>query len=119
MNQLSPQIQTMIRGIVKLIAGLLLAHGASKLGSALTTEPIIELIFGVVAAGYGFYSSHQKAAQIPVVAVPTGVTDASGNTQFMVKPANATITKNDPTPRNITPPALETVQTSTEVTKAA
>lgn len=117
MNNLSPQLQTLIRGVIKLIAGLLVAHGATKLGTALTTEPIIELVFGIVAAGYGFWSSHQKAAQIPVVAVPTGNTTAEGNTEYIVRAANATITKTDAAPKNVVAPAPQTVQTSTEAPK--
>lgn len=117
MNQLSAQTQTLIRGILKFIAGVLLMHGGAKLSTQLTAEPFVELVFGVVSAAYAFISSHQKAAQIPVVAVPTGTVSNSGNTEYMVKPANATVTATDPTPRNITTPAIETVRISPEPVK--
>jgi hypothetical protein len=115
---LTAQQQSLIRSLLKIIGGALAAHGLTRAAAVINAGDSIELIFGVASAIYGYWLSHQKAQQIPVVAVPTGVADASGNTQFVVKAANATITKSDPTPRNITLPALETVQTSPETPQA-
>lgn len=108
---MNPQITSLIRSILKIVGTLLVAHGASNVGGALMTEPIIELVAGLATTGYGFYLSTKKAAQIPVVATPTGVTKADGSTEFMVRPANATVTKSNPTPQNVT--ELKPAATST------
>lgn len=117
MNQLSPQTQALIRSILKIIGGALAAHGATRAAAAINASDSIELVFGLCSAIAGYLLSKQKAAQIPVVAVPTGTISAAGNTEYTVKPANATVTKNDPIPRNVTAPALETVALSPETPK--
>lgn len=99
---MNPQLTSLIRSLLKIVGTLLIAHGASNVGGALMTEPIIELVAGLASAGYGFYLSQKKAAQIPVVAEPTGVTRLDGSTEFLVRPANATVTKSNPTPQNVT-----------------
>lgn len=119
MNQLSPQTQALIRSLLKLIGAAAAAHGLTKVSEAFSLEPVIELVLGIASAVAGAVLSHQKAAQIPVVAVPTGNVTISGNTEYIVKQANATVTAKDPTPKNITVAAPETVQTSPELPKAA
>lgn len=98
---MNPQLTSLIRSLLKVIGTLLIAHGATNVGNQLMAEPIVELVAGVASAAYGFYLSQKKASQIPVVAVPNG-TDATGNTQFLVRPANAVVTKADPTPQKVT-----------------
>lgn len=117
MNQLSPQTQALIRSLLKIIGGALAAHGLTRAAAVVNAGDSIELVFGVVSAIAGYVLSHNKAAQIPVVAVPTGTISAAGNTEYTVKPANATVTKSDPIPRNVTAPALETVALSPESPK--
>lgn len=117
MNQLSPQTQALIRTLLKIIGSALVTHGLTRAAAAVNASDTIELVFGLASAVTGYLLSRQKAAQIPVVAVPTGAVSSSGNTEYAVKPANATVTATDPTPRNITAPAIETVRISPEPVK--
>ena len=104
---MNPQLASLIRSLLKIIGTLLVAHGASNVGNALMMEPMVELVGGLVTGAAGFYLSTKKAAQIPVVAVPTGNVDPDGSTEFTVRPANATITKSNPTPQNVVDPKPE------------
>ena len=101
----NPQLTILVRKLLTIVGTLLIAHGAVNVGNSLMTSEVIgdvsELLFGAGSLIYSIYLSHKKAAQIPVVAVPSG-NDAQGNTTFTVRPANAIVTKNDPTPKNIT-----------------
>lgn len=106
---MNPQAQTLITSALKIIGTLLVAHGAKNVGSALMTEPIIEMVMGAASAVWGLYWSWKKSKEIPVVA--TATTLENGDTQFLVKPANAVITSSDPTPKNITAEKPSTIQT--------
>ncbi len=114
MKTLSPQTQAFLRSLLKIVGGALLAHGFTRAAAVVNASDTVELVFGIGAAVYGYWLSHQKASQIPVVAVPTGNTTPSGNTEYIMRPANAVITKNDPTPKNVVAPEPETVQVSSE-----
>ena len=110
---MNPQIKALIRSLLQIVGALLVAHGATNVGGALSAEPIVELVGGAVSTLVGIWLSHKKASEIPVVAVPTGVTHPDGSTEFIVRPANATVTKDDPTPKNL----VEVQPTTTTKTK--
>lgn len=98
---MNPQIKALIRNLLQIVGTLLVMRGATNFGNALSAEPIVELVAGIVSTLIGLWLSHRKASEIPVVAMPTGVTHLDGSTEFLVRPANATVTASDPTPKNI------------------
>lgn len=109
---MNPQIASLIRGLLKIVGTLLIAHGAKNVGGALMTDQVVEMIVGAVTTLVGLYLSDKKAKEIPVVVVPTGNITDQGHTEFIVKQANAVVTKADPTPKNIVDLKPETIQTA-------
>ena len=62
------QLDSLIRGIVKAVGPLLVAHGLNALSTTLNTDSTIECIGGVVMTVLAFYASHKSNAPAPTAA---------------------------------------------------
>jgi predicted lipid-binding transport protein (Tim44 family) len=70
------QIDSLIRGIVKGVGPLLVAHGLTALSTTLNTDSTIECIGGAVMTVLAFYASHKSNAPAPTTAPPAPATPA-------------------------------------------
>lgn len=73
MNQ--DQVNSLVRSGLKVVGGILIAHGATNAAAVLSTGPVIEAICGVVTAIIGIVWSHWNHKADPA---PTAVTPQSG-----------------------------------------
>ena len=64
MNQ--DQIDSLVRSLLKVVGGILAAHGAVAVAGTLNSMNTIELVSGIVTTLIGFYASHTTNATQPV-----------------------------------------------------
>jgi hypothetical protein len=60
MNQ--DQIDSLVRTFAKIIGGILIAHGAQQMATAINAPDVIEAVGGLITAGISMYASHKSNA---------------------------------------------------------
>ena len=76
MNQ--DQIDSLVRSLLKVVGGILAAHGLTATAGIVNSTNVTELISGIVVTLIGFYASHTNAA-----------TDAGENGDSFLEPLAA------------------------------
>jgi hypothetical protein len=69
MNQ--DQLDSLVRTALKMIGGILIAHGAQQAATAINTPDAVEFVAGLVAAGISVYASHKSNAPASNPTPPT------------------------------------------------
>jgi len=62
MNQ--DQIDSLVRTCLKMVGGILVAHGAQQMATTVTSPAVIEAVIGIVTAGLSIYASHKSNAPV-------------------------------------------------------